>query len=86
MITNADSLKIAKDVIRILARKDLKALIREVLAEEEKMDEEPIGIKEASKILGYSVNTIYKIKDRIPHKRVGQRLLFYPSQLKAVVR
>jgi ACT domain-containing protein len=76
-----DSMKIARDVVRLLNQQNLKDLVKEVIREEMLATEHPVDINEASKIVGLSVNTLYK-RDDIPYVKIGRKRMYYPSQIR----
>jgi DNA-binding NtrC family response regulator len=76
-----DSMKIARDVVRLLSKQNLKELVREIIKEEMIATEHPVDIKEAAAILGISHHTLYKRND-IPYVTQGRKRCYYPSQLR----
>lgn len=48
--------------------------------------EKPIGISEASLILGKSERTIYNTKSKIPHYKNGGKLYFFESELLKLIK
>jgi len=66
-------------------KKDLKELKTLLLnkAENKPEADTPIGIKEASKFIGKTVPTVYGYcqRNEIPYNKVGNKLLFFRSEL-----
>lgn len=74
--TQLDVAEVKKDL------KELKALLLNKADNNPEADT-PIGIKEASKFIGKTVTTVYGYcqRNEIPYNKVGNKLLFFKSEL-----
>jgi len=44
--------------------------------------EEPLGYDEAAQFLGLKKSSLYTLREKYPHHKVGKRVYFYKSELK----
>jgi predicted DNA-binding transcriptional regulator AlpA len=74
--TQQDVAEVKKDL------KELKALLLNKV-ENQPQTENPLGIKDVSKLIGKTVPTIYGYcqRNEIPHSKNGNRLIFWKSEI-----
>lgn len=63
---------VAEELYKLI-HKDVKNIVSQTVKEE---TEEWIGAKEAAKVLGWSVGTLYNRIEEIPHTKLNNRLRF----------
>ena len=68
---------IAKELYDLMYE-DIKSQIAEMFRG---VSDEWLGIKDASVIIGWSIKTMYKRIDEIPHTKVGRKYRFKKSEL-----
>lgn len=76
------ALEVSKEVIRLLGNQIKDAIDTHI----EDEDDTLIGVREAAKMLGLSHYTLYGMKYKIPHKKIGNRLLFSKNHIRKLVK
>ena len=76
-MTRTEARKVAEELYKLI-HKDVKNIVSQTVKEE---TEEWIGAKEAAKVLGWSVGTLYNRIEEIPHTKLNNRLRFKKSAL-----
>lgn len=75
---NRTEAKMVAEELYKLIHKDVKTIVSRTVKEE---TEEWIVAKEAAKVLGWSVGTLYNRIEEIPHTKLNNRLRFKKSAL-----
>ena len=76
-MTRTEARMVAEELYKLI-HKDVKNIVSQTVKEE---TEEGIGAKEAAKVLGWSVGTLYNRIEEIPHTKLNNRLRFKKSAL-----
>lgn len=75
---NRNEAKMVAEELYKLIHKDVRNIVSQTVKEE---TEEWIDSKEAAKVLGWSVGTLYNRIEEIPHTKLNNRLRFKKSVL-----
>ena len=76
-MTLSEARMVARELHKLLKEDIKEAIVSHVKMQDDKL----ISVKEAAKTLGLSTQTIYNNKNKIPHKKIGGRLLFSRNQI-----
>lgn len=76
------ALEVSKEVVKLLGGKIIEAVDKHI----EAADDSLIGVSEAASMLGMKPHTLYKKKNKIPHTKIGNRLLFSKVEISKLVR